>query len=122
MSNGTYKRKALKWKNAPAPTGLYRSFHKRSWPSAVDHNGNAAAHLYCEQSYSPRVAKDSGEFDIIVRIADWTNDNNQRCDQTKGAFEWRRLNCTFKNVVDAKAAAEAFVIANAHFLKNVAPK
>lgn len=118
-SGSTYKRKLLKWKNGASPSGPYRSFQKRAWPSATDQQGNTAAHLDCDASYNASLAEDSGQYDITVRVADWTNDNNGRPDPTKSAFEWRRLTKTFKNVKDAKKAAEDILTKNPHFLKRV---
>lgn len=49
----------LKWRVSAAPTGRFRSFEHRSWPSAEWPNGAPAASLHCEDDYTP--ARGRGE-------------------------------------------------------------
>lgn len=114
--------KLLVWKNGEAPTGPYRSFHNRSWPSAHDRGGNVAASLsVAGVSYSKRAA-DSGEHEIVVRVADHTNDNLGRPNKEIGAFVWKQLKKKYRTVKEAKAAAEACLKANPQLMRKVDPK
>lgn len=89
----------LKWRVDPEPTGRYRAFAKRGWPTAEDENGKHIASLYHEQSYTAALAKDAGENSIAVRIADWS----------KFPWQGRILKARFSNVKSAKEAAERFL-------------
>lgn len=107
----------LKWKVDPPPTGQYKSFQKRGWPTGHDENDEAAAIMYHAESYTAQLAKDAGENAITVQVADWTNENNGRPDKNKASFTWRTLKQRFSNVKDAKAATEWFFQAHPEFLK-----
>lgn len=60
----------LKWKVDPEPKGQYRSFRKRGWPTAEYPDGEVAAQLSCEESYSGEKARDGGHSPLVIRIAD----------------------------------------------------
>lgn len=59
----------IKWKVQSAPTGRFSSFQNRRWPTG-EIDGNAAVYMSCDLSYSLQRAQDTGDKDIIVRIAD----------------------------------------------------
>jgi hypothetical protein len=76
----------IKWKVADAPTGRYRSFQSRSWPSASV-NDKQVAYVVCKftgdqgalfADYKARLAKDCssgwGPAELIVKIADYHGD------------------------------------------------
>jgi hypothetical protein len=90
----------LQWRVADAPTGRYRSFQKRGWPSA-DFKGTdrSAAHIYCDDSYVPANAKSGEHRELTVTIADYSAHND--------SFKWRTLKARFKTLDEAKAAAVA---------------
>lgn len=105
------KKLRLKWKMADAPTGRYRAFEKRGWPSLMytdaAEEGTIAAMLRCNISYHTRVAESGEHPPITVHIAFFRI--NERGIET---FDWRKLKKEFANLEEAKAAAEKYVREN----------
>jgi hypothetical protein len=102
----------LKWKMADAPSGRFKSFHKRGWPSATKAGTDIPmASIECEQSYTPAIAKDGTHGPLTVRIADWTPPT----DKTKARWQWRTLKERFTSLEAAKAAALATLLKNPGF-------
>ena len=97
--------KKLKWTVAPAPTGRFRSFDKRGWPSAMYENEKPAVHITCPDAYHPADAKIGLHSLLSVRIAKWANPRLP--DQS--AFEWKTLAVQFPTLALAKAAAQNFI-------------
>lgn len=56
----------LIWRVAPAPTGRYRSFEHRAWPSASYAGGQPAASLYCSDDYRPASARAGTHMSITI--------------------------------------------------------
>jgi len=86
----------LYWKVDPAPTGRFRSFEKRGWPTAYydkDEDKIAAA-LYCDAEYVPSIVKSGELFNIQVRIADYSIGG--------GGWEWRTMKTRCKSLDEAK--------------------
>ena len=102
MSKG--KKIKLKWQVAPAPTGRYRSFEKRGWPSADYETGQPAITLYCDTGYSASAAKSGEHGEITVAIAVW-----REREGLSPTFDWRRLKARFSTLQAAKEAAELFI-------------
>lgn len=106
------KQLKLKWTVGAAPTGRYRSFEDRPWPSASYADGDrAAAYISCTQSYTPALARnpvlhDGTLLELAVLIADYTPTEGG------GSFKWRKLKLRFNTLEAAKDAALAFLIAN----------
>jgi len=116
----------IKWKVQPAPTGRYRSFERRGWPSGTI-NDEAVALLRCEHDYTAKLAKGEPTFDgtppvISVWVADWTAHNTGTRTKNGTAFVWRCLKARFSNVADAKAAAQSFLDSHPNFLPNIPKK
>ncbi len=86
----------LKWKVAAAPTGPYRSFFKRGWPTAEFSTGQVAAQITCADAYSSK-QKTHGE--LTVRIADYSSSSG---------FQWRTLKARAKTLDEAKTLAQQF--------------
>lgn len=59
----------IKWTVGPAPTGQFRSFHKRGWPSA-DIKEHTVALLRCKDEYVPSRVKtgDHAPIEIIIWV------------------------------------------------------
>lgn len=62
----------LTWKVDPPPSGRWKSFTKRGWPTAEWPDGSIAALIYCADEYIPRLVKRAnmllwsyGYFNII---------------------------------------------------------
>lgn len=98
----------LKWKVAPAPTGMYRSFHERGWPSA-SYNDSAetpAAMLLCDQSYHPADVKSCNHGEITIKIADHSVGVH---------WKWRTLKRRAKTLAEAKELAADFLTRNPQY-------
>lgn len=104
----------LKWKVDEAPTGPYRSFSKRGWPSAYYPSGDTAAMIACDQGYRPADAKSGNHPPLIVHIAGWF-DREGQCQ----SFKWRKLKASFATLAEAKSAAERFIAANPAYAPKV---
>lgn len=91
----------LKWKIDPKPTGRFRSFERRWWPSCEYENGEHAAHLYCESDYSMRVVKDQTHSRIVIRVAKWEPRDNGEV----WTFKWMRLRTEAFTLKEAKDRA-----------------
>ena len=86
----------LKWRVDPAPTGRYRSFQKRYWPSAEYTNQRPAFSIVCEDEYRPQNVKTGEHKPLTVRVAVY----NER------SFDWRTLKTRADTLADAKALAQ----------------
>lgn len=96
----------LKWIVAEAPSGRYRSFEKRAWPSAeYKHTDFVAAYIACADSYRPADAKTGQHSELSVYVAQWATPP----EPDKSPFTWRRLKARFATLDEAKAAAEKFL-------------
>lgn len=76
----------ITWKVAPEPTGRYRSFEKRGWPTAYWPGDVPCAHISCESDYTPARARGEqvhAELHVWVAIAlpDSSNWDNRRLKQ-----------------------------------------
>ncbi len=101
----------LKWKIAAPPTGKYRSFDKRSWPSANHENGRPAVMISCDDSYVPANVKTGSHGPLAVRIADWS----MPTDPEAARWQWRKLKGTFATLDEAKRAAQAVLAKHPEF-------
>lgn len=99
----------VKWKVAEAPTGRYRSFEKRGWPSAsFKSNDRPAIAIYCADSYTPANVKEGRHAELMVNIADYSVEGQ--------GFKWRTLKARFKTLDEAKAAGIRALEAHPDFL------
>lgn len=92
----------LYWHISPAPTGKYRSFAYRGWPTASqDRKGDVSLfNVVCEENYSKRRADSGDHKPLKLRVAVPTGLGR--------GFEWRGLKGEFKTLAEAKARAQAF--------------
>jgi len=99
----------IKWEVAPAPSGQYRSFEERCWPSAEfvmpDGTTYAAVRLHCEQEYNPGKVKTGNHPPIKIYVAV----------HSKTSFEWRALKKTFPTLDEAKEAAFTAIVSYQEF-------
>lgn len=95
----------LYWKVDEKPTGRFRSFGHRGWPTAYhDKEKNVvAAAIYCDMyRYDVRhVRNPPKDLELIVRIADYS---------AKPAWKWRKARRTFSNLQDAKDFVEEILV------------
>ena len=105
----------LKWKNADAPTGRFRSFQKRGWPMAsLAGTDIPLASIECEDSYVPANAKDSTHKPLTVRIANWA----PPVDPTQARWRWMKIKGEFATLEAAKAAAQRVLLQHPEFWPN----
>lgn len=98
----------LVWSVAPAPTGRYRSFERRGWPSAEYSDGNMAATLYCDNDYAPLDVKTGNHSEITIRVAD----------HSQTPWQWRTLKARGRTLKEAKEYAKYFLATHQEFQPN----
>ena len=100
----------LYWKVSSVPTGRYRSFEKRAWPSAYyDKDCQIlAAYIACEDEYRPQNVKEGDHAPLIIRVADYS------C-QDRG-FEWRKVKRLGDTLAEAKKIASDVLDKHPNFL------
>lgn len=92
----------LKWRVGEVPTGRYRSFEHRAWPSAEWPDQQGAAYLTCEDDYTPeRAAGRAAHAPIRVWVRIY------RADGT-GQFDNRALKSRPASLDSAKALVHHF--------------
>jgi hypothetical protein len=99
----------IKWKVAEVPTGTYRSFSGRSWPSAVYEDGSTAACLICNDEYVPAHVKTGSHSQIVIKIAD----------HSITPWCWRTLKQRAFTLAEAKEMVNLVLAAYPHFVKKV---
>lgn len=86
--------KLCTWKVDPAPTGKYRSFAHRGWPSADYAGDRIAAKIYCEDDYEPQNARTGKHAALRLHVADYS----------VTPWKWRKAKGEFKTIQEAKDA------------------
>lgn len=97
----------LKWRVAEAPTGPYRSFSHRSWPSADYPDGNIAGFITCDDSYVPAQAKAGTHPPLHVYVSSYATAEQREAGA--GTFTNRHMKATFATLPEAKAALERYL-------------
>ncbi len=97
----------IKWAVDPEPTGRYRSFERRAWPSASYFNfegkeGPTAARITCDKEYDPRDIKRGEVFELTLRIAD----------HSKSPWVWVRAKKKCATVKECKELLKAILADN----------
>lgn len=95
----------LKWLVCPEPTGRFRSFETRGFPTADYPEGQTAARIVCSESYMPSVHKDATNLHLELHVACYEN----------GTFKWRRLNKRACSIAEAKQIISHFINKNRKF-------
>jgi hypothetical protein len=95
------------WRVAEAPTGMYRSFEHRAWPSGTyTGTDEPAVHLMCADDYVPRHIKTGQHAELTVRVADHS---------AKPRWQWRTLKRRCKTLQEAKELVETFLAQSPHY-------
>jgi len=68
----------IKWKVQPAPTGRYRSFEKRGWPSAKLPDGTLIGYISCKDVYFPADSKSGKHAPLTVHVYNFNPSDEQR--------------------------------------------
>jgi len=102
----------LKWKVDPPPTGRYRSFATRNWPSADFEDGRPAAWLSANLEYAPSLRGNIVPAELVIRIQ--VTDYSQR----NIGFEWKTLTKRANTLSEAKAIVLEFFTKYPEFSQN----
>lgn len=89
----------IKWKVEVAPTGQYRSFLRRGWPSALYPDGRTCGVIECVDDYTPNRAKDGAHGELILRVLD----------HSEVSPKWRFLKAKFTTLDQAKQGLSEFM-------------
>lgn len=95
------------WKVSETPSGRFRSFQKRAWPTAETDDGSAIGWISCEDDYRPSQVKTGNHKPLTVRV-------RKKCETPEdiekfGGFKWMKMVQTFKTLDEAKASFKRFV-------------
>ena len=89
----------LIWKVDPPPTGPYRSFSKRGWPTAEYSDQKMAFSIRCDAEYVPSNLKTGNHPELTVLVADYRGNG----------WAWRKLTQRCKTLAEAKELAQKFI-------------
>lgn len=98
----------IKWIVSTAPTGKYRSFECREWPSAEYEDGSPMAFITCEDEYYYPNVKIGDHKELILHV----------CDYSQEPWKRRTLTKRFKTLQDAKKGLIEFFTNHPEFIKN----
>jgi len=99
----------LKWKVDPEPTGRYRSFSKRGWPTATFAGTDfPAAQITCEEEYSPSKVKSGDHKELTVYVSDYSSND--------GKWKSKTLVKKFKTLQEVKDSVLLVFKNNPEFL------
>ncbi len=90
----------IKWRVYPKPTGPYRSFAKRGWPSAEFEDGSSAATLSAEEPYIPALSESSW---LTIRVFHYAGQSKEK------GLPTHRLTKQVFGLKAAKRHAEQFI-------------
>lgn len=96
----------IKWRISEKPTGPYRSFQKRHWPSAYYSNKIPCASLDCSTQYSATSVKIGCHSEITVRVAD----------HSQKPWQLRTLKARAKTLAEAKQMVADFIKKYPHYI------
>lgn len=95
----------IKWKVSEVPTGMYRSFQQRAWPSAYYENGDPVAQILCADQYIPRDVTDGNHDPLTVLVADYS----------VTPWKWRKFKTHPATLAEAKAMVDRILVQYPHF-------
>lgn len=99
----------LRWRVQDVPTGRWRSFDKRGWPTADYDNGETAAAIHCEDDYRPSQVREGKHAPLTLRIADYSKPSNPT---TGSGWTWVKATKQFATLEEAKRGAERILQAH----------
>lgn len=98
----------IKWFVQPAPTGKWKSFETRGWPTAENQDGRLIAIITCPDQYVPRKVASGEHAPLTVKVMDWRQGNDIR--------KWRPLTQQATCMTEAKAMVKRFYEENPEWL------
>jgi len=100
----------IKWTVGAVPTGKYRSFQTRDWPSAEYPDGTHCASIVPtlpeDEDYDPKKVKTGNHGPLVLLIAD----------HSKPEWTKVRAKARYASVNEAKAALVKLLEANPHLI------
>lgn len=96
------------WKVAEKPTGPYRSFSRRGWPTAYYFGDDqvVCAFIYCQDDYVPSLVKTGDHGELIVAI----------CDHSVTPWVQQRLKRRAATLAEAKGFVLSALAKHPHFV------
>ena len=111
----------IKWTVSPAPTGPYRSFQTRSWPSATVNNQTAfCIHSVSGRQYHAQAAITPVASDLRVHVAVWRKQKDNP-DQEARTFDWRVLKGSWDTLTEVQDYVKGFLERNPFILGDMPP-
>ena len=89
----------VKWKVSESPSGPFRSFTQRAWPSA-EVNGKAAFTISCADEYVPALVKKGTHAELLLHVAVY---------DSEGKFKWQKFVKRFSTLTELKKFAQRYV-------------
>lgn len=102
----------LVWRVDPVPTGRFRSFQRRGWPSADYADGSPAFMLSSDDEYVPAKVRAGDHKPLELRVADYREASLEK----HGGWRWARLKARPATLDEAKRLAEEFLKAHPEFM------
>lgn len=98
----------IKWRVGAEPTGKYRGFEKRAWPSACYDNDQETfcAGIRCDDEYIPARVKTGNHAPLKVEVRDYSRKGEPTVVSSR----------TYATLKEAKAAVQSILKAYPHFM------
>ena len=96
----------IKWKVEEPPTGRYRAFQHRGWPSALYPDGSTCADIQCVDEYMPYWVKTGNHSELSLRVLD----------RSEASQKWRVLKAKFTTFDQAKEGLSEFINKHPEYL------
>lgn len=91
----------IKWVAQPKPTGPYRSFSQRGWPTGYYKEGSEPAfQIRCVDPYIPRNVKTHDHAELELWIADY----RPREGQSPTGWQWKKMKQMYFSIESIKHA------------------
>lgn len=102
--------KKLVWVVAPEPTGRYRSFERRGWPTCWwGRDGKPAAFIECEDAYRPADVALGDHKPLRVVLC------HHRHPEAGNSWKRLRMKTSFETLAAAKQAVKDFLALHPEF-------
>ncbi len=94
------------WRASVAPSGRYRSFQFRGWPSAYYNTADErpCAQLVCKDDYRPARVKTGEHGELRILVAD-----HHPTEPGAGAFVWRTIPRRAATLAEAKMIVKHYI-------------
>lgn len=100
----------LKWRVAEAPTGPYRAFQRRGWPTATLGNDRTAFHILCADAYVPAFVREGKHGPLTIGVAVYN--------EKPVGFTWKYFKVKSDTLKEAKERCQSYVDRHPEIFKN----